>query len=220
MRGKLLLAGFADLETSLFGLAAFERQSATWIARQREISRVYFAIGLTSSVLAGSMALLVILALPRAAVAPVADATLAPSRPVVVAAHSGAFTSPRAVPAVLHSADVDAPQVRAMRVAEPLPQVAAQAIDARQFGREALAPARGRTVRPATETGPAARGVVEPVRAPSIVVEAAPVPMALPEAPAKRPEGLLALGGPDRAMSDDTGSVRVLWWHLPALRAW
>jgi len=65
MRGKLVLALLADLETRLFGLAAFERRSGGWIAQQRQIARVYFAIGLTTSILAGTMTLMIVLAIER-----------------------------------------------------------------------------------------------------------------------------------------------------------
>ena len=65
MSMKQLLAICAAWERRLFGLPALPTCGHTWIARQRAIARIHFAMGVTTSIAVGAIALLVLLTVER-----------------------------------------------------------------------------------------------------------------------------------------------------------
>lgn len=66
MSGKRILSFLAACETRLFGLHRAPAEAGTWLARERHLARIHFAIGLTTSVILGAIGLLVLLALSHA----------------------------------------------------------------------------------------------------------------------------------------------------------
>lgn len=230
VRGNRLLAWLAACEANVFGLGEPFAAGETWVARERRLARIYFAIGLTGSGIVGSVGLILLLALAPGRLADKMQWLGSPSdRTLATAVRPEPANVPLRAERLLVRAGIDemrklpTPSIDAMaseigsrsaQRAEPV--VAAVKIvpvivnpqpvpaKAEPKARKAEAPRRqapGVKANPKTET-------------PSPIAEAAAAEAQ--STAAVRPEGLLSLGGPGAEKGGEARPWwRQMWWKLP-----
>ncbi len=239
MRGNRLLGWLAACEANIFGLGEPHAAGETWVARERRLARIYFAIGLTGSAIAGSVAMALVLALTPGRLGDKAHwlGWASDDKAAAVARAEPANVPPRAdrllarapldemrKPAVI-PADVMAPVIGVRPAPQPEPTVATvKVVPAIVNPQPAPVPAvakvdaKARKADAARKQAPVAKPNAK-TEVPAPVAETPAInapPTSAPLTAAVRPDGLLSLGGPGSEKDDPARSWwRQVWWKLP-----